>query len=237
MSKILTVQCGDTINRWLNTRHTVVSIRCAEKINKCPEHLDFLEGIDCVVFGGGMDIDPMIYSQKPHPLTTIAQGDNDRDTQEIILYWEAVSRKIPVVGICRGSQLVATQQGADLFQHVTGHVAKHKIYTHNKQTFTATSTHHQMVDLRKPIKDGRVKLLAWADGEADTKEYMSDKGVIVTHNHKIPEPEVFYFPEDDTLGIQGHPEFDGASPEYAAYCMNQIQNTIMLNRDKLAKEV
>lgn len=237
--KILTIECSDTINEFLNRKFNVISVHSGASVfNNTVEHNEILTNVDAVVFGGGLDIDPKLYGQFPHQRTVTTHLSEDRDTEEVVFYWECVSRGIPCIGICRGGQLLATQQGAQLFQHVNNHTSPHKIQTNDKREFWATSTHHQMIDLRNmPRKTYR--LLAWAVGVADIKEAMSteSKGANVVHKVKQDiEPEVVYFPEDDTLCIQGHPEFLTAEIEYSTYCLNQIENTITLNKSKKEKE-
>ena len=77
------------------------------------ELLDLLDG---VVFTGGSDLNPATYGQDPHPEST---GFHDgRDRAELALMREAIRRDMPVLGICRGMQLLNVALGGDLVQHL-----------------------------------------------------------------------------------------------------------------------
>ena len=60
--------------------------------------------LDAVVFAGGADLDPALYGDEPHPAT---QGvRTDRDAGELPLLQAALRADLPVLGICRGMQLL-----------------------------------------------------------------------------------------------------------------------------------
>jgi putative glutamine amidotransferase len=80
--------------------------------NPDPEVLGSLDGI---VFTGGSDIDPSYYGEQPHPQTRIRP---DRDRAELMLLQAAIDRRLPMLGICRGLQLMAVGNGGRLHQHV-----------------------------------------------------------------------------------------------------------------------
>ena len=77
------------------------------------ELLDLLDGL---VFTGGSDLNPAMYGQEPHPESS---GFHDeRDRAELALIREALKRDMPVLGICRGMQLMNVALGGDLHQHL-----------------------------------------------------------------------------------------------------------------------
>jgi anthranilate synthase component 2/putative glutamine amidotransferase len=77
------------------------------------ELLDLLDGL---VFTGGSDLNPAMYGQEPHPESV---GFHDeRDRAELALIREALQRDMPVLGICRGMQLLNVALGGDLHQHL-----------------------------------------------------------------------------------------------------------------------
>ena len=71
--------------------------------------------IDGLVISGGADIDPARYGRAPHPRT--AAWRRDRDTWELALLDAAAAQDLPVLGICRGMQLMAVHAGGALDQH------------------------------------------------------------------------------------------------------------------------
>lgn len=79
-------------------------------------HGPILEVLDGLVLTGGEDVDPAHYGHAPHP----ALGDVDqlRDAFEIGLFREARTRRMPVLAICRGIQLVNVALGGTLWQDI-----------------------------------------------------------------------------------------------------------------------
>jgi gamma-glutamyl-gamma-aminobutyrate hydrolase PuuD len=75
--------------------------------------LDVLDGL---VFTGGPDLDPALYGADPHPETNNIRPERDR--AEIALLTAALERDLPVLAICRGSQVLNVALGGDLEQHV-----------------------------------------------------------------------------------------------------------------------
>ena len=72
--------------------------------------------VDGIVFSGGADLDPALYARSPeHGLGLV---DPVRDAFELALYRAARARDLPVLGICRGIQLVNVAEGGTLHQHL-----------------------------------------------------------------------------------------------------------------------
>ncbi len=75
-----------------------------------------LEHLDGLVLTGGLDLDPASYGARPHPQTVC--GDGERDRFELALCHAAVEADIPVLGICRGAQVLNVALGGTLIQHL-----------------------------------------------------------------------------------------------------------------------
>ncbi len=92
-----------------------------------------LDSLDGLVVTGGKDVDPAAYGQRPHPATD--PPGRERDAWEFALLGAALGRKLPVLGICRGAQMLNVALGGTLHQHLpdvlrhTGHQAGNAVFT------------------------------------------------------------------------------------------------------------
>src|SRR4051812_25353429 len=75
-----------------------------------------LDALDGIVFSGGSDLDPATYGQERHQATDGIVEERDR--AELALLQGALARDLPVLAICRGSQLLNVGLGGDLVQHL-----------------------------------------------------------------------------------------------------------------------
>jgi len=136
-----------------------------------------LDRVDALMLAGGADIDPASYGAEPHPETRGTWPD--RDAFELALARRALERDIPVLGICRGMQLLNVALGGTLVQHlpealgneahrtVAGTFSKHDIRLDPEslactaagvESFVVWSHHHQGVD---QLGDG-LKVTGWS---------------------------------------------------------------------------
>lgn len=84
--------------------------------------LSVLDVVDGLVVIGGADVDPGWYGAEPHPTTRDTRPERDR--HELRLLEAALERGLPVLGVCRGAQVLNVALGGSLHQHlpeVTGH--------------------------------------------------------------------------------------------------------------------
>ena len=75
-----------------------------------------LAAVDGLIFSGGSDLDPELYGQEPHAETFGVVAARDR--AELVLLTAALARDLPVLAICRGSQVLNVALGGDLVQHL-----------------------------------------------------------------------------------------------------------------------
>jgi putative glutamine amidotransferase len=142
-------------------------------------------GADAVLVMGGEDVSPDLYgAASDYP----GAGDWFRgaDLAQIAAVREAVSRRVPVLGICRGMQLANVALGGTLVPHIDGHVrpgpADASMVDHEvalaaesalaralgAQTLSVRSSHHQAVDR---LGDGLRPVAAAPDGVVEALEH------------------------------------------------------------------
>ena len=145
-----------------------------------------LDALDGLLLSGGNDVDPASYGADAHRQT--AGVDPNRDRAELALLEGALARDMPVLAVCRGSQLLNVARGGDLVQHLPDVVGDEK----HRETLGIFSDHGVRVDEasrlgalvgeRAPVKShhhqgfGRLgeglRESAWADD--DTLEGVED---------------------------------------------------------------
>lgn len=97
-----------------------------------------LDRVDGVCLPGGPDLQPSAYGEEPHP--QLGPTEPRVDAVELALARAADRRKLPILGICRGMQLLNVARGGTLHQHlpdVVGDQLEHRQPDHGSVT-----THH-----------------------------------------------------------------------------------------------
>ena len=151
-----------------------------------------------VVLWGGTDISPIIYGEK-----NVASETSDeptmRDLREMHIINEARIRGIPILGICRGAQLLCAVDGGSLWQHVSTHAGNiHAVVMQDGSRWVTNSAHHQM------MRPGDNAVVLGVADEVYSPFKVSEEGEV---RDVSPEAEIVHFPRLNALGIQGHPEW------------------------------
>jgi putative glutamine amidotransferase len=179
-----------------------------------------LDQADIIVFNGGADISTTIYNEIP-VYGQIPGKMSLRDKREVDVFNHYIDPSILKVGICRGAQLLNCLNGGTLWQDVNNHGMNHPmVIVETGEKMHITSTHHQMM---RP-NWAKAKVIAVAD-EATQKvaENASYPHASFPDDHK--DTEIVYYPETNSLCIQGHPEYVPGSI-FADYCIGLIQHYI-----------
>jgi putative glutamine amidotransferase len=170
--------------------------------------LDVLDGL---ILAGGRDIDPATYGAEPEEATD--EPHTLRDGFEIALAKRAMERDIPLLGVCRGMQLMNIARGGTLVQDLPAHLGHRRTIgtfdgndhpvrlaagslaarAAGEEHHGTLSHHHQGIDA---VGSG-LQVSGWSD-EDDLPEALED-------------PSLRF-----ALGVQWHPEADPASPVIAA---------------------
>lgn len=171
---------------------------------------DILDRLDGLLLPGGVDIDPALSGQARHPETDRPQPQ--RDAAEQLLLRGALERDLPVLGICRGLQLLTLEYGGILHQHLpdvlghTGHCPTEGVFGEHRMEFAAgsllaevygprtrvNSHHHQGID-----DPGSLRVTGRSDdGLAEAAEDPSRRFVV---------------------GVQWHPEVSGDDILFARF--------------------
>jgi putative glutamine amidotransferase len=160
-----------------------------------------LDGLDGLVITGGRDVDPATYGQQPHPATDEAVADNRmRDAFEIALVHGAMRRGMPVLGICRGAQVVNVALGGTLHQHLpdvlghTRHQQGNAVFSTSSvrtvpgtrlaaligESYDAQCYHHQAID---KVGDGLIVSAKDTDGVIEAVEMPGESFVLAVQWH------------------------------------------------------
>ena len=182
------------------------------------------DGIDAFVLWGGTDIHPSLYHDKPHRFSQAPNEPSPRDVWE----WQALkvcqANDIPVIGVCRGAQMMCAFVGGGLFQHIAGHQSNHGMITNTGEVMVTTSAHHQMLDLRGTDHE----LLAWSQFNLSPFYYTEHSFTPQNLNIKtFKEPEVVFFPGIKGLAIQGHPEWASDNDPFNIYVLNLVKEYLL----------
>lgn len=84
---------------------------------------DVVARLDAIVLTGGEDLDPALYGAQPHPCTGPPVRERDRWERAVLA--AGLARDMPVLGVCRGMQLMNVHAGGTLIQHLPDQVGHH----------------------------------------------------------------------------------------------------------------
>jgi putative glutamine amidotransferase len=174
----------------------------------------WLDLVDGLILAGGADVDPASYGEPPDPHTKGTVPE--RDQFEIALAGGAMERDLPLLGICRGMQLMNVARGGTLIQHLPDDVGHED---HRRSLGSWENADH---DVR--LAEGSLAERAAGEKIHSTKSHHHQavarigEGLEVTGWATIDDlPETIEDPSlRFALGVQWHPEVDPASGLIAA---------------------
>lgn len=164
---------------------------------------EYVNMIDGLLLSGGQDVSPMLYGEEPRKV--IGPISPERDLSEVAIIKEAIRQKKPILGICRGLQLINVVLGGSLYQdlnedesitiqHVQRALPEHVTHSIQVKTGSHIASIHQNGDFVNSIHHQAIKDL----GNGLTVTAWSKDNVIeaIEANNE----------DYDILGIQWHPE-------------------------------
>jgi putative glutamine amidotransferase len=166
------------------------------------DYLDRIDGL--VVTGGAFDVDPALYGAAGrHPTVTLKES---RTEAELSLVQEALSRGLPVLGICGGEQLLAVAVGGTLLQHIPDSI---RDALEHEQSNPRDEPSHPVTVLPGTMLAGIVGAASMAVNSAH-HQAVADAGPFARVSAVAPD-DVIEAIEDKRfrfcLGVQWHPEF------------------------------
>lgn len=185
---------GDSIfefDRYEKYGLAIIPWRDGDKIQQVLDD-DNLGGI---LFTGGEDVHPTLYNQT----NTKSYPNLHRDLMEKYIFDHAFAQGIPMIGICRGAQLMNVLMGGSMIQHIDGHAGhgQHNIVTSDGRRVAVNSIHHQAI-----VPAEKMEVIA-----------RSDDGIV----------EAIINKEHRMLGVQFHPEMMSPNHPGSMYFQSLIE--------------
>jgi putative glutamine amidotransferase len=169
-----------------------------------------IELVDGLILAGGADIDPASYGQQAHPETVDTVPA--RDAFEIALARAAIEQDLPLLGICRGMQLINVACGGTLQQHLPERYGHHE---HRRVVGSFDGAEHDVL-----LSEGTLAATAAGELHHATKSHHHQgvdrlgEGLLVSGRSTLDDlPEAIEWAGGRSdrrfvLGVQWHPEAD-----------------------------
>lgn len=169
---------------------------------------DVISRADAVLLTGGEDVEPALYGEGTHPaLGRITPG---RDVWEIALAREARTRRIPILGVCRGIQLLNVAFGGALIQDIP---SQHPSGIEHEQGGSRAARTHDV----RVVPNSRLASILGGDAHVNSIHHQAvatvAEGFTITASAPDGIVEGMEWTADDwwCVGVQWHPEeLDGA---------------------------
>lgn len=155
-----------------------------------------------LVLWGGVDISPHLYGELRNPHTQFA--NHTKDEEEIALVKEAIDNKQPIVGVCRGAQLLCVLNGGSIYQHSIPHRQDHSIRVKGGEVFENVSAgHHQIMRPENQYINPKINYIVYGYNPNPVLVWIDEKNTREVYQTA----EVVWYPDTKCLCIQPHPEW------------------------------
>lgn len=161
-----------------------------------------LAGVDGLLLTGGVDVDPVLFGEEP--LRQNGEIQPDRDASEIPLCRLALETGVPVLGICRGHQVLAVAAGGSLYQDLPAQVPE--CLKHSQQAPRWHPTHALRIE-----RHSRLGAMFGPELRVNSFHHQAVKGVPPGFAETARAPdgvnEAIEHPSHPfAIGVQWHPE-------------------------------
>jgi len=155
---------------------------------------------DLAVFTGGADICPFLYGEKPHATTNPYLT---RDMHELKLLHQ-IPFGVPVIGICRGAQLINVMAGGSMYQDVNNHAGTDHdaVVVGTGEVFRINSIHHQQMIPASHADRLLMASVATRKHKDGATIYLKEEAL-----KNFNDVEAIWIPHHNYLCFQAHPEY------------------------------
>ena len=159
--------------------------------------------LDGLIFSGGPDINPRFYKDEPHH--GLKDVDENQDEMELELSRQALAADVPILGICRGLQLLNVAMGGTLYQDIALQVPK--ACNHSPRADRGTVTHKVRIEPNTRLQETLQRTSLWVNSKHHQAVKAPAPGLVIS---AVASDGIIEALEDPTrpflLGVQWHPE-------------------------------
>ena len=162
-----------------------------------------LSSLQGLILSGGPDVHPRCYGEEP--LAGLGEVDDALDHMELMAAELAIEKNLPLLGICRGIQVLNIALGGTLYQDIPSQVPES--ICHTPKTDKAVNTHTVRIETGSRLHQIIGKPEIWVNGKHHQAVKDSAPGLVVTARARdggieaVEQPDKRY-----VIGVQWHPE-------------------------------
>jgi putative glutamine amidotransferase len=162
-----------------------------------------LSSLQGLLLSGGPDVHPRCYGEEP--LAGLGEVDKALDYMELMAAELAIEKNLPLLGICRGIQVLNIALGGTLYQDIPSQVPES--ICHTPKTDKAVNTHTVQIEARSRLRRIFGKPEIWVNGKHHQAVKEGAPGLVVAARARDGVIEAVEHPgKRYVIGVQWHPE-------------------------------